>query len=112
MKRSDDTLRFLLQTLSGINGKEKTAALLQSFIADPVMVETLLAIESLLPKFEIRLDEVVTEGKRATIQGRLLGRTGLGMKSNFLEIPFALGCRVVQGKIADYWLIVDQLALP
>jgi hypothetical protein len=111
MSRSKDTRPFLLDFFKKISGKRKTRVLLDSFIDDPVLVETLLAVESLLPQFEIWLDEMTTEGHRATIQGRMRGESKKATFQKSVEIPFALGCRIAKGKIAEYWFIADQLAL-
>lgn len=111
MNRSEHTRRFLLDFLQRVSGEEKNKVLLRSFIVDPALVETFLAIESLLPRFEIHIDELTTEGCRATLKGSIRGKAANLASPKAFDIPFALGCRLVQGKIADHWLIADQLVL-
>jgi hypothetical protein len=109
MNQAEHIRRFLLNFFQKISGKEKSEALLRTFIDDPALVEKFVAIEFLLPRFEIQIDEMTIESSRATLQGSIRGRAGSLAPPKTFDIPFALGCRLVQGKIVDHWLIADQL---
>ena len=111
MRSHLSTRQFLLKFFKAISGNSKSKTLLKKFITDPSLIELLVTIETLLPQFEIKLDEMTTEGNRAAIRGRICSKTKKGTFDDTANISFALGCRVINGKVATHWFIADRLSL-
>ena len=111
MSTTDKNRRFVLHFFKKISGRAKSPAILRAFIADEKLIETLCALESYLPAYQISIEEVTSEGQRVSLKALAFGPTShLVPDRDYAEIPFALSCKIEKGKITGHWFIADRLA--
>ena len=72
--------------------------------------------EKLFPKYEIIVDELLAEGDRifvrSHIKGQHIGETDeIPATQKNIETPFALGYRIQNDKIVDFWAIANEMEL-
>ena len=107
--------QFILEYYQEISGARKTREMMELFTADSKLIDHMLFFERLFPRYEIRLDQITSEGDRVIVRGRNRGRRPDEMPSTttnkIIEVPFAIGYRIEQQKIVDHWLITDQMEL-
>ena len=111
MSNAEKNRVLVLKFFQKISGKEKNKPLLEAFIEDNQLIDTLLLLETNFPGYQILLDEVTAEWNRVVIQGRTRGSSEAKIGKAPAEIPFAIGCRIERGKIVDHWFIADRLAI-
>jgi len=73
-------------------------------------------MDSVFPKYEILVDEILAEGDRVMVRARLKGvHTGdfLGIPATHKEVeaPYVVGYEVHNNKITHSWLISDLLKI-
>jgi predicted ester cyclase len=116
MKTTGEYKDFITEYFKGISGKEKTRQLCERYIADEHLLEHIIFFEATFPKYEIFADEMTCESNRITIRARMKGKhegelNGIPPTFKEVEFPFAVSYTVENGKIADHWLIADQMEL-
>ncbi len=102
--------------INATSGSRKTRELLEKYNGDPGLVDNILFMESVFPKYEVLVDEIMAEGNRVMLRARLKGRHEgefLGMPPTHREVeaPYVVGYEVHNNKITNSWLIADLLKL-
>lgn len=73
-------------------------------------------LRSAFPDFAYRVDDLIAEGDRVvchltargTQQGEFMGIPATGKQATWAEMHI---CRMAEGKVAEHWVVVDQLGM-
>lgn len=116
MDRIEQYRQFIFDFYKAINGEIKTIELLSQFTSDPKLIEHLLSLEELLPKFKLIPEEITSEQNRvivkAFLKGWQSGKTGnKKTRTNSVTTTFVTGYIIENRKIVSHWFITDQMEL-
>ena len=105
-----------MEYLNACSGQIKRRELLEKYNGDPGLVDNILFMDSVFPKYEALVDEVLAEGDRVMVRARLKGQhegefLGIPATHRWVEVPFVVGYEVHNRKIVHSWLIADNLVL-
>jgi predicted ester cyclase len=108
--------QFILEYVNAISGQTKTRELLEIYNGDPGLVETIMFFDSVFPKYEYNIDEMLAEGDRVMVRARLKARheaefLGIPATHREVEFQFVVGYELQNNKIVHSWLVPDNLAL-
>jgi len=107
--------QFILRYLDAIK-KDKSAATLNSFIAEEDLKQHIAMYDVALPGYWIEAQDVISEGDRVALRGLVHGVH----KGNLMNIPptgkevtfqLFINYRIADGKIVDHWMLPDMLSL-
>ena len=107
---------LIINYFNGISGVEKTRELLEEYTNDEKLIEHIDFFEGAFPKYELFIEEMVTEGNKVIVQGRATGThekefNGIPPTGRKMDLPFVIRYTIENGKITDHWLIADQMIL-
>jgi predicted ester cyclase len=107
---------FIMEYINAMSGQEKTRERLEQYNSDPGLVEYIMFIDSVFPKYEVIADEILAEGDRVIMRARLRGMhegelMGYAATHKEIEYPFVVGYEVHNRKIVKSWVIADNLLL-
>jgi predicted ester cyclase len=117
MEQQKKTKEFFIRYANAMSTAPKiTRALLEEFITDQELIEHILFFDSVFPKYEVLVDEMIAEGNRIVVRSRMKGRhegelNGIPPTHREVEFPFVIRYEIENDKIVDHWLIADQMAL-
>lgn len=116
MAKSEKKRQFILRFYKAINGAKKNKELLSQFTTDPKLIEHLLFLEELLPKFSLNPQEITTEQERVIVRAILTGKhtgkvEGIEPTQKTVKTVFATGYKIEKNKIVDHWFITDEMVL-
>jgi predicted ester cyclase len=105
----------VIAMVNTISHQTKDRKLLVEFVADEMLLDYLLFLESLFPAFNLLIDELTAEANRLVLRVRLQGIAGAGIKAvrpqEPVEFPMVFGFEMEKQKIVHHWLIADQAKL-
>ncbi|MFK7814334.1 MAG: ester cyclase [Maribacter sp.] len=107
---------LIIKYFNAISGVDKTRELLEEFTNDEKLIEHIGFFEGAFPKYELFIEEMVTEGSKVIVQGRATGIherefNGIPPTGRTMDLPFCIRYTIASGKITDHWLIADQMIL-
>lgn len=107
---------FILEYINAMSGQEKTRERLEKYNADPGLIEYIMFIDSVFPKYEVLVDEIMAEGDRVIVRARLKGMhegelMGFVATHKEIEYPFVVCYEIRNDKIVHSWVIADNLIL-
>lgn len=107
---------FIIKYFNAISGVEKTRELCEKFTSDEKLIEHIQFFEGAFPKYELFIEEMVTEGNKVIVQGRATGIhegefNGIPPTGRKMDLPFVIRYVIENEKISDMWLIADQMIL-
>lgn len=107
---------FILRYFNAISGKDKTRELCKKFTNDEKLLEHIEFFESAFPKYELFVEEMITEGNKVVVQGRATGLHqgalhGIPPTGKVMDLPFVIRYTIENEMITDMWLIADQMIL-
>lgn len=107
---------FIIRYYNAISGVEKTRELCQKFMSDEKLIQHIQFFDKAFPKYELFIEEMVTEGNKVIVQGRATGihkgeYNGIPPTGGKMDLPFVIRYVIENEKIADMWLIADQMIL-
>lgn len=107
---------FIIKYYNAISGVEKTQELCQKFMDDEKLIQHIQFFETAFPKYELFIEEMITEGNKVIVQGRATGihkgeYNGIPPTGGKMDLPFVIRYVVEKDKITDMWLIADQMIL-
>jgi predicted ester cyclase len=116
MTPTEKNKQFYRKYLEALSGKVKTRELLSQYIEDEKLIEHALFLEQLFPKYEIIIDELMAEGDRIFVRSHFVGNhsgkaAGIPATQKSVDTPFALGYRIHNEKIIDFWAIANEMEL-
>lgn len=107
---------LIIRYFNAISGKAKTRELCEAFVEDEKLIEHIQFFEGAFPKYELFIEEMVTEGNKVVVQGRATGIhegefNGIPPTGKKMDLPFVIRYTIGNDKITDMWLIADQMIL-
>lgn len=107
---------FIIKYFNAISGVEKTRELLEEYTNDEKLIEHIQFFEGAFPKYELFIEEMVTEGSKVIVQGRATGIhegefNGIPPTGRKMDLPFVIRYTIENEMITDMWLIADQMIL-
>lgn len=102
--------------LLAMNGRAKTAELIESFANDPTLVQSVLAFEESFPNFSMIPEAVVAERDKVAVrfhtrQTHAAEFMGVPLTGASVSIPGLIVYRIEGGKIVEHWLHADMWSL-
>ena len=116
MEQSQKNKHFILEYGNALSGVIKTRELIEKYVTDNNLIEHILFFDSVLPRYELIIDEITAEDDRVVIMARVKGRhegefNGMPPTYKNVEVAAAVGYQIENNKIVSHWLIADQLSL-
>ena len=116
MEQHKQNKEFVIRYFNAMAGSTVTQELLEEYITDKELIGHILFFESVFPKYEIFVDEMMAEGDRVMVRGRLNGRhegefNGIPPTHRIVEFPLVISYQIENGKIVHHWLMADQMIL-
>ena len=107
---------FIIKYFNAISGVEKTRKLLEEYTNDENLIEHIDFFEGAFPKYELFIEEMVTEGNKVIVRGRATGIhqrefSGIPPTGRKMDLPFVIRYTIENAIITDHWLIADQMIL-
>lgn len=107
---------FIIKYFNAISGNEKTRELCEQYTTDEKLIEHIAFFEGAFPKYELFIEEIMTEGNKVLIQARATGTNtgqfnGIPPTGRKMDLPFAIRYTIENNTITDHWLIADQMLL-
>lgn len=107
---------FIIKYFNAISGVEKTRELLEEYTNDENLIEHIDFFEGAFPKYELFIEEMVTEGNKVIVRGRATGIhqrefSGIPPTGRKMDLPFVIRYTIENAIITDHWLIADQMIL-
>lgn len=116
MEQHRQNKEFIIRYFNAMAGASITRELLEKYIADDELIGHIMFFESVFPKYEILVDEMLGEGNRVIIRGRLKGKhegefNGILPTHRHVEFPLVVCYQIENEKIVHHWLMADQMML-
>ncbi|MBM1107825.1 ester cyclase [Aurantibacter crassamenti] len=107
---------FIIKYFNAISGVAKTRELCAKYMRDEKLFEHIEFFESAFPKYELFIEEMVTERNKVIVQGRATGIhkgefNGIPPTGRKMDLPFVIRYTIENLMIVDMWLIADQMIL-
>ncbi|MBT8292524.1 MAG: ester cyclase [Eudoraea sp.] len=107
---------LIVKYFKDISGVAKPAELLDKYMTDEVLREHIIFFEGAFPCYELFIEEMISEGNKVFVRGRLNGThlnefNGIPPTNRKVDFAFSIRYVIENGKIADHWMIADQMIL-
>ncbi len=109
---------FVRSYFAALSGKPKPADVLDAFIGsrDADLKQHILELESSFPRYELIEEQMIAEGDKIAIIGRVRGRhdgdfMGAPATGRSFDIPIHITYQIADDKIVAHWLISDSLTM-
>ena len=112
----EENKALIKRYIDAINGKAKTEAVLNEYVADESLRRFITTFDAAFPRYELTVEDLVAEGDRVvarlmirgTHRGEFRGAAPTGREVTF---PAIIIYRIEGGKIAKHWLVSDTLSV-
>jgi len=116
MEQTQKNKEFVIRYFNALSGVVKTRELIEEYVDDTNLKEHILFFDSVLPCYELFIDEMTAEGNRVVVLARVNGRhegefNGMPPTYKAVEISAAICYQIENNKIVSHWLIADQVSL-
>jgi predicted ester cyclase len=115
---TEENKALIRRYLAAISGKEKPQSVIDEYIADsdPDLKQHIVDAEQGFPLYELIEDDLIAEGDQVVLKSTLRGThngsfMGIPATGKSIDVPVALIYRIADGKIADHWMLSDNLAM-
>jgi len=107
---------FIIKYYNKLSGATKTPELCAKYTTDKKLLEHIAFFEGAFPKYELFIEEMMTEGNRVIVQARATGihegaLNGIPPTGRKMDLPFCIRYTIENEMITDHWLIADQIVL-
>jgi SnoaL-like polyketide cyclase len=116
MEQQQKNKEFIINYFNAFSGVPKTRALLEKYMTDEALISHIEFFETAFPLYEGYIDEMMADGNRVIVQGRLKG-THLGNLGDIpptfktVDFPCVVRYEIEDNKIVSHWMLADQMAL-
>jgi predicted ester cyclase len=116
MEQHRQNKEFIIRYFNAMAGNTVTRKMLEEYITDEELIGHILFFESVFPGYKIVTDEMMAEGNRVMVRGRLKGShegefNGIPPTHRMVEFPLVISYQIENGKIVHHWLMADQMIL-
>ena len=114
MEQHRQNKEFIIRYFNAMAGAVVTRELLEEYITDEELIGHILFFESVFPNYEIFADEILAEGNRVIVHGRMKGRhegefNGILPTHRTVDFPLVISYQVENEKIVHHWLMADSM---
>jgi len=109
---------FIGRYLEALSGQDKPPEVVDQYVADSdqELKEHIAFFEVAFPRYELIADDMVAEGDKVAVRATFTGThegalMGLPPTHKTATIPIMLIYRIADGKIAEHWMVADQMSL-
>lgn len=107
---------LIIEYFNAMSGQEKTREKLEQYNADPRLIDYILFIDSVFPKYEVFIEEMLAENDKVIVRVRFRGMhkgelMGFPPTHKWVEYPFVVRYQIKDNKIVHSWVIADNLVL-
>lgn len=111
-----DTNKALITRYADALRRDKGAETLDAFLADDELKQHILMFEASFPGYWIEPEDLVAEDDRVVLRGKVRGvhrgaLLDIAPTGREVTVPIFITYRIANGKIAEHWMLVDQLSL-
>lgn len=118
MSTAEENKAFVRRYLEAINGKVKTRALADQFIADSdeELKQHIDDAEAGFPRYELVPEDLIAEGDKVVLRFTLRGThksefMGIPATGKDIAVPGVIIYRIAGGKIAQHWIQTDAVGM-
>ena len=116
MEQAQKNKEFIIRYINALSGVVKTRELIEGYVDDNNLIEHILFFDSVLPRYELIIDEMTAEDNRVVVLARVKGRhegefNGMPPTYKTVEVSAAVSYQIENNKIVSHWLIADQVSL-
>ncbi len=116
MEQHRKNKEFIIRYFNAMTEANVSRELLEQYITDEELIGHILFFESVFPNYEIFVDEMLAEGNRVIVRGRMKGQhegefNGILPTHRIVEFPLVISYQIENGKIVHHWLMADSMAL-
>lgn len=116
MNQTEKTKKFIIDYMHAFSGKPKPESLIRQYVADEKLIKHILFFEATFPEYSFVPIEIMAENDKVFMRGSVVGKhagetEGIPATMKNIEAPFAVGYRIKNDKIVDFWAIADQMEL-
>jgi predicted ester cyclase len=116
MEQQKQNKEFIIRYINALNGVTKTRELLEQYITDEELIGHILFFDSVFPKYEGFVDEMIAEGNKVVVRARIKGRhegafMGIPPTQRSIEQSAVISYEIENGKIVHHWLMADTMVL-
>ena len=116
MNQVQQNKEFIIRYINVLNGVTKTRELLEQYITDEELIGHILFFDTVFPKYEGFIDEIIAEGNKVVVRARMKGRhegefMGISPTHRSIEMPAVISYEIENGKIVHHWIMSDSMVL-
>src|SRR5687767_4458495 len=107
---------LIIRYYNDLSRSEKTRSLLEKYISDESLIESILFFDAVFPRYEAFIEDMIAEGNRVLVRARLTGKhegewKGIPPTYRMVEYPFVICYEIENGRISNHWLMADQMVV-
>jgi steroid delta-isomerase-like uncharacterized protein len=96
--------------------KDKSTATIDKYVSDESLKRHIAEAEAGFPGYKLTLEDMIAEDDKVVIRTRLVARhegdfMGLPATHKQVDVPGVVIYRIENGKIAEHWLFLDNMAM-
>ena len=112
----EENKALIKRYIDAINGKAKTEAVLNEYVADESLRRFITTFDAAFPRYELTVEDLVAEGDRVVTRLMIRGThreefRGAAPTGREVTFPAIIIYRIEGGKIAKHWLVSDTLSV-
>ncbi|MBL7862717.1 MAG: ester cyclase [Cyclobacteriaceae bacterium] len=116
MNQLKNNKAFIIEYFNALSGQEKTRDKLEPYVADHRLIDYVMFIDSVFPKYEVYVEELLAEDDKVIVRVRFRGMhkgviMGFPPTNKWVEYPFVVRYQIKDNKIVHSWVIADNLVL-
>lgn len=114
MNQVQKNKQFMMDYYKLGSGQEKTEELLRQFTNNERLIGHVMFMDKAFPNYQIIPDEIIAEGDKVFVRAHVVAKhkgevDGIPPTFKDINVPFAIGYRIADEKIVDFWTISDQM---
>jgi predicted ester cyclase len=113
-----ESRQFVERYLEAINGKAKTPALVNQYVADAdeALKQHIAGAEAAFPCYDLVGEDLIVEGDSAVVRFALRGKhqgnfMGIPATGSEINVPGIIIYRLADGKIVEHWMQIDSATM-
>lgn len=108
--------QFIIDYYNTLSGFEKPRELCERYTNDEKLIEHIEFFEGAFPRYNLFIEEMVTEGNKVVVMARATGihtghLNGIPPTGRKMDLPFIIRYTIEKNKITDHYLVADQIIL-
>jgi SnoaL-like polyketide cyclase len=116
MEQQKQNKEFIIRYFNALSGVIKTRELLEQYITDEELIGHGIFFDTVFPKYEVIVDEMIAEGNKVVVRGRMKGHhegdfMGISPTHRSIEQSAVICYEIENGKIVHHWIMADTMVL-